>query len=79
MKSFIIAASFLSLIVFSSCKEKDENVVTVTTEEVTKTDTIGPRVRTVTAVEETTETDTSEVTITTGGVEVESINADENK
>lgn len=79
MKSFAIITCLTALITFSACKDNDDNTVRRTTEEVTKTDTIGPKVRTVTAVEETIETDTSEVTITSGGVSVENIKDEENE
>lgn len=77
MKSFAIIVCLTALVTFSACKDNDDNTVKRTTEEVTKTDTVGPKVRKVTAVEETVETDTSEVTITSGGVKVENVKDEE--
>lgn len=77
MKSFTIITCLMALITLSACNNKEEGTVKKTTEEVTKTDTIGPKVRKVTAVEETTETDSGKVTITSGGVFVENIKDEE--
>ena len=74
MKKLLILAAALT--VFSACKkETDPNTVKVTTEETTKIDTIGPKVKTQTVVKETTKTDSTENTITTGGVKVEPVDA----
>ena len=65
----VVAATLL----IASCKG-DKGTVT-TTEEMTETDTVGNEVvkRTVTAVSTTTETDTGEITITTGKVEIDTV------
>ncbi|KOS06343.1 hypothetical protein AM493_10090 [Flavobacterium akiainvivens] len=70
MKKLLII--FAITAAFASCKDKDPNTTTVTTEEKTTVDTIDNRVRTETKVTHTTETDTTKSTITGGDVNVES-------
>jgi len=72
MKKLLLLAATLTI--FGACKnDKDPNTTTVTTEETTTVDTIGPKVRTETVIEETTKTDTTEHTVSTGGVKVEPV------
>jgi len=69
MKKFVTIA--LLGLALTACKKEDPNTTTVTTEEKTKVDTIGPKVRTETTITQTTETDSTEHTISSGKVEVE--------
>jgi len=69
MKKAMIMAGLL--LVMGACKKQDANTTKVTTEEVTKVDTIEPKVRTETAIKQTTETDSGKSVISTGGVKVE--------
>jgi ABC-type uncharacterized transport system auxiliary subunit len=70
MKKLLILPALL--LALASCKkDQDPNTTITTTEEITKVDTAGPKLRTTTVISETKKTDSTETTITTGGVKME--------
>ena len=72
MKKILVMATGLLILV--ACKKEQENNITVTTtEEITKVDTVGNKEQTTTVITKTVETDTAEVSISTGGIKEESL------
>jgi len=70
-KLAIVAAAALA---FCACKKDgDENTTKVTTEEVTQVDTVNGQEKTTSVVTETTKTDSTEVSISTGAVETKAV------
>jgi len=70
MKKILLMAT--GLLIFTACKkEQGDNITVTTTEEITKVDTVGNKEQTTTVITKTVETDTGEVSISTGGLKEE--------